>query len=262
MQSPPLRLLLHTGSSLIYALLIGWYLESTSPVQTAVYVRSQEPRQTRNLHLFWSLHESFFSFKSLRETATCLLWRVWHHGSGRLLFHAIGRAVGIFKYRLDWLAHSRFQQCRGTHFHSDITLSVAHTAGSAAEMRYKRPHGQDNRWNNLLQECWVCRGCAVNGAGSIHGYISGGFQSATRYQPRDCFCRGKYAFRAGEQPISRGEPKINKPYDKPKLCKTFLMFPKSILMCAGRRCVGSWSMFLSAGEVCLLNCPLFQLIPV
>lgn len=27
----------------------------------------------------------------------------------------------------------------------------------------------------------------------------------------------KYAFRAGEQPISRGEPKINKPYDKTKL---------------------------------------------
>lgn len=44
----------------------------------------------------------------------------------------------------------------------------------------------------------------------------------------------KDAFRAGEHPISRGEPKINKPYDKTKLCKTLIMFRMPILMCRGR----------------------------
>lgn len=35
----------------------------------------------------------------------------------------------------------------------------------------------------------------------------------------------KYTFRAGEEPTSRGQPKINKPYEKTKLCKTFILWP-------------------------------------
>lgn len=63
----------------------------------------------------------------------------------------------------------------------------------------------------------------------------------------------KYAFPAGEQPISRGEPKINKPYDKRKLCKTSIIFLISTII---RR--GSLKMFLSAADV-LFAQQLYQL---
>lgn len=59
----------------------------------------------------------------------------------------------------------------------------------------------------------------------------------------------KYAFRAGEQPISRGEPKINKPYDKTKLCKILIMFLISNPNDQGTLCGFVEDVFFAHGNV-------------
>lgn len=183
-----------------------------------------------------------FSFKYFRETATCLLWRVWHHGSGRLLLHAIGRAVGIFKSRLDWLARSRFQQCRGliaiptslcvalTHTHSTQTHTLTYTPHSFCRLLRCGRTENTNRWNNLPPICWWG---SSSYRSQLHQWIYYLRRSPVRIAKSVARLplQRKYAFRAGEQPISRGEPKINKPYDKTKLCKTSIMFLISTLWC-------------------------------
>lgn len=109
--------------------------------------------------------------------------------------------------------------------------SVAHTAWSAAETGCRRLHGKHYRWNYLVHG--RRRGSTVNGASFVKWIHLRRFPVRIAKSVALLLLQRKDAFRAGEHPISRGEPKINKPYDKTKLCKTLIMFRMSILMCRG-----------------------------
>lgn len=139
---------------------------------------------------------------------------------------------------------------RRTHFHSDIT-SVWHTLLGRLP-RWDAGGCAENTIGEIIFYTGVESEVQLDGAGSMKWIYLRRVPVRIAKSVARLLLRAKYAFRAGEQPISRGEPKINKPYDKTKLCKTLIMLLISFffffLMCRGH-CVGSWKMLLSAGNV-------------
>lgn len=192
-----------------------------------------------HLHFGPLTHTDVFSFKSLRGTATCLLWRVWHHRQQPPSLSSHWSSRGNIQMQ-PWLigpepasTHTE----RRTHFHSDVspwrthTRTHSHTQTRAGRRRSLRCRdevqtaGRNKPIGDIIflenRSCarrWMDP-CAWN------GFISAGLQCASRGPWRGLLLRRRDAFRGGARAISRGQPKINKPYDKTKLCKTLVIFP-------------------------------------
>lgn len=154
------------------------------------------------------------------------------------------------KHDLDWLARSRFQQREGTSLPS-LNLSPPLTPPRrAAEMTRQWLHAAGfTGWNSLLGERRVCRGSTVNGEPLINGFSLRAFQSSAA---RSLLGR-KDAFRGGEEPISRGQPKINKPYAPNSVRHGRDSFPSLIF-------VGFVSQKMFAGSKILFTMHVHQLL--
>lgn len=168
---------------LIYAPLIGWFFSNQRGWK--IFVMGS-PTLGR-----------LFPFKSFRETATCLLWRLWRHGGGRLL--SALWLVEPWEYSnpalMDW-PRAGSSSAGGTHFQSDITLcSRTHTAGGT-EMRHRFFRGRHNRWKGVKITAHGCRR-KTRGARDVDGAAASSMdlsaevlKCASGNQWRDCFCRG------------------------------------------------------------------------
>lgn len=87
----------------------------------------QDSSYTKKKTCICFLTQEMFSFKWFRETATCLLWRLWHHDSGPPPLSHDWSSRGNIQIQAWLIGPEPVCTVQGTHVHSDITLCGTHS---------------------------------------------------------------------------------------------------------------------------------------
>ena len=199
----------HSTRFISGTLYVGWICVWSSTYRTTM----------SELHFFHLLccrptGAMHYPFKFFREIITCSPRRLRRHRGYRLLFQTIGRAVGIFKYTLNWLV--------GCPFCSVVRIYLMHFD----IFQFGRLWGEEYmrgtlEWIHLQTISFsISRHLpfrVILFKSGSHGYFQTDNSQSHRTSATSLWQR-KYAFWAGEQASSRGEPNINKPYDNTERC--------------------------------------------